>query len=130
MSTSGAETRSHNPTDGSTWPNAVVLQGPWAEAAPRYECGYREIDQVADNCPLATAYGVITAKRGGHGQADGSEELESSDGLKCTRAEVFTHFEAAPNMPACFSLGTNNLVLLATRNTTARVPGNDPQSTV
>jgi hypothetical protein len=31
-------------------------EGPWAEAAPRHECGHREIDQVADDCcPLARA---------------------------------------------------------------------------
>ena len=33
-----------------------------------------------------------------------------------------THLEAAPPIPASFSLGTNTLVLLATRKTTARIP--------
>jgi hypothetical protein len=80
-------------------------EGPWAEAAPGYEGGHSEIDQVGnDRCPLATAetrdhrahkqqhrtgsgqwhQNRRDAERGGHDQADCSQELDGSDGFEGT----------------------------------------------
>src|SRR6266576_2569979 len=42
--------------------------------------------------------------------------------LRAPGLKSSTHLEAAPPIPASFSLGTNSLVLLATRKTTARIP--------
>src|SRR5262249_21294193 len=42
--------------------------------------------------------------------------------LRAPGLKSSTHLEAAPPIPANFSLGTNSLVLLLTRKTTARIP--------
>src|SRR6266566_4295400 len=42
--------------------------------------------------------------------------------LRAPGLKSSTHLEAAPPIPTSFSLGTNTLVLLATRKTTARIP--------
>jgi hypothetical protein len=103
------------------------------EAAPRHEGGHGEIDQVDHGCCiLATAeahdhradkqqhrtgcsqrhQNRRDVKRGGQDQGRRSQELEGSDRLEGTGAEVSTHLVAAP-MPAIFSLGTNSLALLS-----------------
>ena len=115
----------------------------WAEAAPRHEGGHGEIDQVGDDrCPLATAeahdhraskqqyragssqrhQNRRDAERGGHDQADRSQELEGSDGLEGTGAEVFNPSRGGAADTGQLLLGTNSFVLLATRKATARIP--------
>ena len=132
---------SASPVKGA--PLGLPGERPWAEAAPRHEGGHGEIDQVPDDRgPLATAQAHDhraskqqhrtgssqrhqnrrDAERGGHDQAGAARNSRAPMALRAPGLKSSTHLEAAPPIPASFSLGTNSLVLLATRKATARIP--------
>ena len=50
--------------------------------------------------------------------------------LRAPGLKSSTHLEAAPPIPASFSLGTNSLVLLADEEDNGQDSGDDPQSEV
>jgi hypothetical protein len=70
------------------------------------------------------------AERGGHDQADRSQELEGSDALEGTGAEVFNPSRGGAAPTSQLLLGHEQLSAAADEEDNGQDSGNDPQSEV